>query len=293
MSVEVAFVIVTHEARERILASLDAVARETEGREAEVVVVDNASTDGTAKAIRASHPRVRVIHNGTGRGFAGAANQGIAATTAAAVCLMTAGTMLAPGALGSLLAALDPAKRTAAVAPLIRSPDGSVQRHGLFRPTAYTALVVLSGLARAPLFRREAERYYGRHGAGAPLEVENLSGACLLLRRAALEDVGSFDEDRFFIYCEDVDWCLRARARGWRLLFVPSAEALRAKSASTMASSDWAIRQYYRSLRNFYEKHHAPQDPLPLRALWRGGAHVKEALALLTNALRRTKGVRY
>lgn len=287
----VAIVIVAHEARARAITSVDTVAPAP--GDVEVVVVDNGSTDGTAEAMRHAHPYVRVLVNDSSRGFAAAANQAIAATTAPFVCLMPAGTLIAPRALIALLGAFDSHERVAAAAPLVRSPDGSVQRHGLFSPTAYTALVVLLGLARLPIFRREAERYYGPHIPGAPIEVENLSGACMMLSRAAIEDVGGFDDERFFIYCEDVDWCLRARARGWRLLFVPAAEAVREKSASSKGDSRWVIRQYYRSLRNFYEKHHAQRHPLPVRALWRAGAHLKESVALLADALRRTKGVRY
>jgi len=290
---DVAFVVITHEARDRALATLDAVEREWPSTDADVVVVDNASTDGTSAAIAQARPRARVVRNEPGRGFAGGVNQGIALTHASAVCVMTAGTVLKPGSLAALVKALDEDPRVAAVAPLILNPNGSVQRHGLFRPRPLTAAVLLLGLSRLPMFRAEVERYYGPHEPGPAIDVDHVSGACLVFRRAALDDVGALDSERFFLYCEDVDWCIRARERGWRVRFVPSASAMRQKSGSSSGSSVAMIRAYYRSLRNFYLKHEAPRASAPIRALWLGGSHVKESMALLANLLRRRKGLRY
>lgn len=276
-----------------MLASLDSVAREAAEHTAEIVVVDNASSDGTALEVARLVPAARLVRNEIGRGFAGAANQGIALTTAPAICLMTAGTRLAPGALGTLLRELDSQPRIAAAAPLIHGPGGAVQRHGLFRPRPLTAAIVLLGLADVGPFRAEARRYYGRHAPGPAIDADNLSGACLVLKRTALEEVGPFDAERFFLYCEDADWCLRARDRGWRLRFVPDALATRAKSASSARDSVGMIGQYYRSLRNFYRKHEAPRTNRLLNAAWMSASYAKQGAALVANALRSRKGLRY
>ena len=286
-----AVILVTHEARERVLASLDDLAADPARAGWDIVVVDNASSDGTIGAIAARHPAVRTIRNEVGRGFAAAVNQGIAATTAPAVAIATAGTRVPVGALGQLAEVLRSARDIAAVGPLIRNPDGTVQRHGLFRPRAVTALIVLLGLDRLPGLGHEAKRYYGPHTPGPPLDVEQLSGACVLLSRAAIEAIGGFDE-RFFLYCEDVDWCLRAKSAGWRVVFAPDVAVSREKSATAKGASGPTIRLYYRSLRWFYAKHHR-NTPLPIRALWSAGAYLAEWSALGSNALRRRKGLRY
>jgi N-acetylglucosaminyl-diphospho-decaprenol L-rhamnosyltransferase len=293
MAAPLAVVVVTHDSRDAALACLDALARDADHRSWQVVVIDNASMDGTAEALRSAHPWAQVVRNETGRGFAGAVNQGFSLTDAPAVAVLTASTVVPAGALPRLRAVLLSEERVAAVAPLIRFPDGRVQRHGLFRPRPYTALVVLLGLARFRPFAREAERYYGPHEPGPPLGVEQVSGACIVIRRDAFEDVGAFDAERFFLYCEDVDWCLRARERGWKILFVPEVAATRRKAATSASASRRSIRTYYRSLRAFYAKHEAARTPLLVRPLWYAGAYLKEASALLADALRPKKGLRY
>lgn len=274
----VAVVAVTRNTREQVRALLDGLADDPEHVLREIVIVDNDSSDGTAELV-ATHPlRPRYIRNTPGRGFAAAVNQGAAATSAPAIAILPAATRLTAGAARRLEDALLSADDVAGVGPLVRNPDGSVQRHGLFAPRPLTALVVLLGLGGLAPFRTEAERYYGPHRPGPAIAVDNLSGACLLARRSAWEQVGPFDE-RFFLYAEDVDWSLRARRAGWRLLFVPDVAVTREKSATSRADPSGSIHLYYRSIRAFYRKHHGG-DPAPIRALWLGGAYLREWLEL-------------
>lgn len=275
----VAVVAVTRNTREQVRALLDGLAGDSSGAVREVVIVDNDSSDGTAELVAAHPIRARFIHNAPGRGFAAAANQGVAATSAPVVAILPASTRLTPAAAERLEHALLEHDDVAAVGPLVRNLDGTVQRHGLFAPRPLTALVVLLGLGRLPLFRAEAERYYGPHRQGPALAVDNLSGACLVVRRTAWERVGPFDE-RFFLYAEDVDWSLRAREAGWRLLFVPAVEVRREKSATSRADPSGSIHLYYRSLRAFYRKHHGT-TALPVRAVWLGGALLREGVELV------------
>ena len=290
MSREVAVVVVTRNTREQLHALLDGLA---DGGDLvrEIVVVDNDSRDGTDRLV-AEHPtHPKRIFNSPGRGFAAGINEGVRASSAPDVVVATASTRLTTSALAALRLELHSADGIAAVAPLIRGLDGAVQRHGLFAPRPLTALVVLLGLERFAMFRGEAERYYGPHRPGPAIDVDNISGACFMVRREAWEKVGEFDE-QFFLYCEDVDWSLRAREAGWRLRFVPSVEVRREKSATARVDSVGSIRLYYRSLRAFYRKHHR-RDLLPVRALWLGGAYLREGTELLANRMRRQKGLRY
>jgi GT2 family glycosyltransferase len=284
-------VIVTHNTRIQTLRLLDDLAADPDHGTWEVVVIDNASADGTLEAIAEAHPWARVQRNDPGRGFAGGVNQGVALTSAPVIVTPGPDTRVPPGSLGRLLEVLQTQPDTAAVGPLVRFPDGTIQPHGMFPPRPYTALIVLLGLSRYPLFRQEMDRYYGRHLPGAPSLVEQLTGACLMFRREAFTAVGPFDE-RFFVYCEDVDWCLRARQAGWRLLFVPEVVITHEKALTSRSNGAWTIRTYYRSLRAFYAKHHAPTAPLPLRWLMYAGSYLQEGRALLTDRFQH-KGLEY
>ena len=288
---ELAIVLVSFRSRERVLDALALLMRDPSSERWEITVVDNASDDGTVSALTTAFPRVRVIANDRNRGFAAAVNQGVAATTAPFIALHSGAERAGPGTYDRLAAVLSSDPRIAAVAPLVLNPDGSPQRHGLFRPRPRTAFVVLMGLARIPFLRREAERYYGPHEPGPPIDVEQVSGASMVLRRAAFDSIGPLDES-FFMYCEDVDWCLRAKAAGWRIVFVPSVEVRREKSISSRRASGATIRLYYRSLRRFYSKHHR-RSPAPVRALYLMLGWAMEQRALAINALRREKGLRY
>ncbi|TMD41405.1 MAG: glycosyltransferase family 2 protein [Chloroflexi bacterium] len=288
---DLAVVVVSHNTRRHVLALLDSLAADPEMSTWETVVIDNASTDGTVGAIASQHRSVHLMANNPQRGFAGALNQAAALTTAPFIVTVNPDARVPVGTFAHLLRVLKANPGVAAVGPLIRYPDGTVQRHGMFEPKPLTALVVLLGLERVPFFRHEAERYYGLHIRGAPTPVDHLTGACLMFRREAFDAVGGFDEDRFFLYCEDVDWCLRARQAGWKFLFVPEAEITHVKLAGAKTRGAFAIRQYYRSLRNFYAKHYG-RSPLARRALWFAGAYLQEFRALLVNAAR-GKGLRY
>lgn len=287
-----ALVLITHDTKEHTLALIASLARDPSFPSWEIVLVDNDSRDATSEEVAARYPSIRRIYNSPQRGFAGALNQGVRATIAPFIVTINPDALSPAGALDELLAVLSSDQRIAAVGPLVRFPDGTVQRHGMYHPRPLTAAVVLLGLGGLPFFRREAERYYGRHEPGPAVDVDSLTGACLMFRRAAWTDVGPFDE-RFFLYCEDVDWSMRARQRGWRLVFVPDVGIVHAKAVVSQRRSTFMIRQYYRSVRRFYGKHYAPAALPPVRAFWYAAAAAQEAAALTLNAFRRNKGLRY
>ena len=292
MPADLAVIIVTHNTREPALRLLDSLREDPDRARWDVLVIDNDSADGGLAAIRERHPWVRTRSNVPQVGFAAAVNQGARLTDAPVVVTLNPDTIVPSGTMRRLRDELARDPRIAAVGPLIRYPDGRPQRQGQYRPRPLTALVVLLGLADAPILRREAERYYGRHEPGPPRDVQQLPGTCLMFRRTALEAIGGFDE-RFFVYCEDVDWSWRAIDAGWRLVYVPEVEIVHEKAVASRAASSRTIRVYYTSIRLFFGKHHAARMPAPLRALWYAGSYLKEANALAANALRREKGVRY
>lgn len=195
------------------------------GPVAELLVVDNASADGSADALEERHPRFRVLRLRTNRGYAGGNNAGIRATRAPWVLLVNNDTVLAPDVLEAMLAAaVDP--RTAAVSPRVSYFDD---------PDIINAAGLSLTHAGEPVTR-------GRHAPDGPswdepAEVFGAHGACVLYRRAALDDVGLFDED-FFAYHEEFDLAWRLRRAGWSARYAPAARLLHHEALSLRGNRD-------------------------------------------------------
>jgi len=260
----VAVVIVSFETRDTLVLGLDALLREA-GPTAEIVVVDNASGDGSAKAVLERFPLVRLIANSENVGFARASNQGARESRAPLLLFLNPDATLAPGALAALTGLLDRQPRVGVVGPRTRSGDGAIQVStgpdlSLLSELRQRRLV--RGVARRdPLALAEAEAIHA-----AEHEADWVSGACLMIRRAAFDAVSGFDE-RFFLYEEDADLCRRVRAAGWRVVFTPAAEARHALGRSMARAPERARLEYDRSHLLYYRKHCGLLQRAALRAL--------------------------
>ncbi len=192
-------------------------------RDVELILVDDASHDGTAAAARARHPRLAVLRTPEPVGFTRAANLGLEAARGDVVLLLNSDTEVAPGALAALAAAFAADPRLGAAGAALVYPDGSPQWSGGAAPTLLWLFGLASGLpallGRLPFYRRL--RAPGR----PPGRVEWVTGAALALRRAALAEVGRFDE-RFRFYAQDLDLCLRLGEAGWRVALLPGARVM-------------------------------------------------------------------
>lgn len=260
---EVSIVIVSYECREelrRCLAAIEAHA----GLPVEVIVVDNASRDGSADAAAAASPAPRVLRSTTNEGFARANNRGLQLARAGLVLALNPDTELRPGCLAALRDALRARPDAAAAGPRTLNGDGTAQVSfgpplGLLAEWRQRRLV--RGLRRRrPWALREAARL-----AASPSEPFWVSGACLLARREALARVSGFDEG-FFLYEEDVDLCLRLRRLGLAILFRPEAEVVHHLGRSVAAAATRARLEYHRSHLLYYRKHNGPLETGLLRA---------------------------
>jgi len=242
---------------------------------ADVVVVDNGSADETVRFVAQHHPWVRLIAEGRNRGFTAANNVALApwsARDAAApsyVLLLNPDAALTPGALPTLVAALDADERAAVVGPSLLYPDGRFQ-HAAFRfpGLVQTALDLwpVPRLTDTPLNGRYARR---RYQAGRPFAVDAVLGACMLVRGTALQAVGPLDAG-FFMYCEELDWCRRFRKAGWRVLCAPAAVVIHHGGASTGQFRFAAFVQLWRSRLRYFRLHARLRSPL-LHILVRAG----------------------
>ena len=199
----------------------------------EVVVVDNASADGSPTLVSHEFPQAMLIANRDNRGFPAAVNQGIAATTAPYVLILNPDAALQPGSLALLLAHLRANPQLGMVGPRLRYPNGTAQSSRRRFPTFTTLLIESTPLQ--PLFARSGllrHFYCADQADEVAQEVDWLTGACLLLRREAIQQVGGLDEG-FFMYSEEVDWARRLKQAGWAVAYLPTTEVVHAEGQSS------------------------------------------------------------
>ena len=216
----------------------------------ETFVVDNASSDGSAAMVRERFPQVQVIENHANVGFARANNQAIEKGDSRYVLVLNSDTKVLPGAFEALLAFMDAHPRAGASGARLLNGDGSLQescRPMLTPEREFWRLIGPDALWPIATYRMT------QWSQTEPHPVEVISGACLLLRRAALAQVGLLDED-YFMYTEEVDLCYRLAQAGWELWWVPQAEIVHYGGASSKQVAEAMYIQLYRSKVQFYRK---------------------------------------
>lgn len=281
---DLAVVVVNRNAGAHLDRCLRSVLAAAGGLALEVVVVDNASTDGSARAVE-THPGVRLIANPDNRGFSAAANQGIRATAAPWVLLLNPDAEVWAGTLAALVERAEDDPRVAVVGPLLRNADGTVYPSGRRIPSLVDAVghAFLAPLwPRNPFTRRYRMEEWDRT---TEREVPWVSGAAMLLRRAAVEEVGLLDEG-YFLYFEELDLCTRLRERGWKVLFTPEVEVLHEGGVSTGRSRRVHLI-HSRSAYRYFAKHRARGWRRALLPLARVALRARAELVALRDARRR------
>ena len=255
-----AIVIVTYNSAADIGRCLDSIPAAARTTTHDVIVVDNASADGTAALVRERWPHVRVLDAGSNLGFARGNNLGIRATDSELVLLLNPDTVPANGAIDRLVAVLDEMPGVAVTGPRIVDDGGRVELSygAMIGPLAELRqkLLTLGHARRWPLLAARVDRASGH--ASFP---DWVSGACLLIRRADLVAAGLLDE-RYFLYTEDVDLCAAVRARGRLVRFSPEAEVVHVRGASRASAPGPADQAYRHSQLAFYRKHHPGWAPV-------------------------------
>ena len=220
--------------------------------EVETIVVDNASHDGSADAIAAQYPSVRLIRSERNLGFAGGVNRAAPEASGEHMLVLNSDARLEPGALDLLLQHLNSHPRAGLVAPALRYADGRAQASAFVFPG-----LLQIALDLYPINRLMDSRINGRISSTVPRQVDYPLGACMLIRRAAWHDVGPLDEG-YFMYLEEIDWCRRARARGWQIWHQPRAIAMHHGGSSTSQQPDAMFAQLWRSRLRYYARFHGP-----------------------------------
>ncbi len=221
---------------------------------ADVVVVDNASADGSVEAVRRADPEARIVETGANLGFGSAANRGVATTISAYVLILNPDTVVEPGTVKALSEALDRDAGLGVVGPRMENPDGtlypSVRRFPDLTVAAGHAFLGLVWPAN-PYTRRY--RMLDADPDRPAADIDWVSGACFLVRRAAFDVVGGFDE-AYFMYVEDVDLCWRMALAGWRVGYEPGGRVVHALGGSSRMVPYRMIAEHHRSLLRFVSK---------------------------------------
>ena len=291
---QLSVIIVSYNTREMTLECLRVLAGELQAMAAEVLVVDNASADGSAAAIRAAFPDVRLLVSERNAGFGAANNLAFRQARGRYWLLLNTDAFPRPGAVRALLGFLEAKPDVGVVGPRLLYADGTLQQ-SCFRCTT-PAYAWLENLGLTKLMRRApAFDDYRAWDHASERDVDFVIGACLLLRREVYEQIGGFDE-RFFMYQEEADWEKRIKEAGWRVVFTPSAEVVHLAGASGKAEPARVSGHFFESLDKYMLKHHGMSGFLLLRGAMVTGCSARAAgwgaLAALSPRRRPAAGAR-
>jgi N-acetylglucosaminyl-diphospho-decaprenol L-rhamnosyltransferase len=270
MKEDLSIVIVSFNTRQLLKECLDSVYASLAESTlvSEVAVVDNASRDGSAAMVRKHFPQVRLIANEDNRGFAAANNQALRAIGYGTgdmphppppqyVMLLNPDTLVSGGALTTLVHFMDENPRAGACGARLLHSDGSFQHSAFAFPTLSQVFLdffpINYRLTDSHLNGRYPRRLYQ---AGKPFPIDHPLGAALMVRRETIAQVGPLDE-QFFIYCEEIDWCLRIKGAGWSIWCVPKAQIVHHVAQSTSQFRDEMFVALWKSRYQLFEKHYS------------------------------------
>jgi len=256
---DLSVIIVTWNSRNHLADCISSVVASCRELSHEILIVDNASGDGTGEWVRQAFPEVKLIQNSENVGFARACNQGLAQAHGRYFFLLNPDTQLQNRALAEMVAFMDDHKDIGALGCVLKDRRGKIDYRGGRRfPTLWSEFCEKTTLDR---FLVRFPVYSGyllsdwNHATSR--EVETLSGACILTRREVVEQVGTLDE-RFFMYGEDVDWCYRIKQAGWHVFYFAEAEVVHIGGQSSQLVSQRMGIEALQSMNYLFRKHYGP-----------------------------------
>lgn len=261
--IKLSIVILNHNAGRMLVDCLDSLFANEMPFRYEVIVPDNLSTDNSLElAIDKWGDRIQVLHNGDNRGFAWGNNIGINASRGDYICLLNPDTIIHRGAFPTLIEFMDQHPRTACCGPKTLNKDGTFQlsaKRSIPSPfDAISRALLLSKLF--PNSERFARYNITYSDPDTTQQVDASTGCCMLMRREVLDQIGLIDEG-YFIYCEDVDWFLRAKQAGWEVWYVATALIEHHHAYSERFRKARAVKDFHESMIRFYRKHYAAHYP--------------------------------
>jgi len=247
--IDLSIVIVSWNTKEYLLPCLTSIFEKGQRMASEVILVDNGSQDGGRIEVKRAFPSVHIIENEKNLGFAKAVNQGLQKASGRYVLLLNPDTQMKEGAIERLVSFMDAHSDVGVAGAQLLNADGSKQNSIANFPSLATELFNKSLLRW--LFPKKfpgKERDYPE-----PVEVDSVIGACMVVRRKAMEQVGLLDED-YFLFLEETDWCYRMKRAGWKIYHVPQAEVYHFQGKSAETAKKRAKVEFYRSRYHFFRK---------------------------------------
>lgn len=261
---QLSVIIISYNAKNHLKDCLQSLYDHTNTRPFEVIVVDNASTDGSLAMLARDFPKVRTIASPDNIGFAGANNLAMQEANGDFYLLLNNDAVVTPGAVDTMLGLIRGRPDVGVLGPLLRNEDGSVQvSYG--RMISLHAEAIQRVLTRGNSRGNPVVRSYIERRSQKEAYPDWVSGACMMLRADVVKTVGYFD-DHFFMYSEEVDLCERIRRAGYRVYYTPEAEVVHVGGKSTEANPEKAAFEYRRSQLYFYSKHYGRVRVLLLKA---------------------------
>jgi hypothetical protein len=265
---DLSIIIVNWNVKELLRNCLKSVYTQTQTVSFEVFVVDDASSDGSAEMVEEEFPQVKLIRNEENLGFAKANNQAIRQSMGRYVVLLNPDTIVVDDALANMVLFMDARRDIGAVGPIILNPDNTVQLTcGRYFPTPLTELWDLTRLSflfpKSRIFGRSLMGFWPHHDTR---EVDLLSGACMMVRREAIEQTGLMDE-AFFLFAEEADWCYRIKKNGWKIYLDADAEVIHFLGQSVKLSSANTALESRKSMYLFFMKYYGRLPALSYRVM--------------------------
>jgi len=246
---DLSVIIVNWNTKDLLCQCLDSLTQTLKKMDTEIFVVDNGSTDGSVAAIREKFPRVRLVENRVNLGFARANNRAISLSSGEYLLLLNPDTKVKDEAISQMLSFMNAHAKAGLVGGQLFNADGSKQNSIANFPSLATELFNKSLLRW--LF---PEKFPGKErDYPGPVEVDSVIGACMLVRRETVDQVGLLDEG-YFLFLEETDWCYRIKKAGWKIYHIPQAEIFHFQGKSAEAEKAKARIEYYRSRYHYFRK---------------------------------------
>lgn len=291
MTPDISICIPTRDAKDLLIEALRSIYSSTQSVSFEIIVIDNASRDGTCEQLQSEFPNVRVILNEANLGFGRATNQGIRVSVGRYVLLLNNDTLVLPETFNRLVEFMDSHPEAGICTPKVLNRDGTLQKQCRRSfATPWDLFCYFSGLSKVFPHSRLFARYLVTYqDENAIHTVDAVSGSCMLIRREVIDQIGLLDE-RFFAYQEDADYCFRAHKAGWEIYYYPLAQIIHYGSHGGSRVNPYrSIYEWHRSYWLYYRKNLASRYFFLFNWFYYVVMLIKLASALLVNLFRKDK----
>ena len=266
-SLDLSVVIVSWNVKEYLMKCLSSVNNNVNNLSYEIIVIDNNSSDGTAEMIRKKFPETKLTINRENFGFARANNQAFAQCRGRYILLINPDTYLIDNSMNRLIEFLESHKEVGVVGPMLLNPDKSIQYICFYFPSLLSELLNslnLDNVVRRKLLKKRLAKLMEK---GMPFEVDWVPGACLILRSQILNEIGGLDE-KYFLFSEEMEWCFRIKARGWKVFLIGNVFVIHYGSRSTKQNIHQMLIQRQKSRHIFFKNHRGLVFRLGIRFIY-------------------------